>query len=1001
MKPKQLDFDDVEESSMNEVSSPGEGLMILLEPENLLDKVSSIECPEKCNSSQDPHLLERQEVLIREEGPQNKYCKSHLTEADESRRTLNAMSSDKELPVVQRKLCTPTSIELPVVQNHLSPSQVSCDNLPGSLRKEVMVSKFVSENITLENDDGSIKVLADAFSAAVIGNGLQGNTDKTVTGLKVGSHPAALMDEFNVGLTNEVLCIGTLSESGELSRGKLTTDGKDTSFPTEIQIMETFKESITSDVDGLCHQHKKRKTESQPDKFLPPSSSSLEKPLESIKRSSQKFILDGRDRSHETVLTFTSNELGGFPVLCLNDQGSSSPHSCLMEQKGVANPFHSGVDSTRRGTIDNSLHTSHHQNISEHESSEHLDCVERSTSRVRNDTRGNAKLLDDSSVPPGIYNSVLNGTDETVPEFEKFVVKSDDSKPSTAVDGIELEKFSLLSNTTEYPSILGDFRNSAFMNSPLCYSPTRYGLQKIPDLFQSLPNGLLEGMDLRTSFSPNDERGRSLSDCLPNFRGQQSWDIKKPYASPVTLWDKITSNFGSSAKQESLKPELPCISEENENVDGMADTFQMEIGSELILSAIRRQPLAEITDNAKASAAVSQDDILADGRGVESISTELSFSGTQIKAKKKLEEQNGCKNRCTGTGKEIQSILRGPNGPKRKTESSHNRSGRPKLSAKNSMQKRGPTYSGGMSIGNNIVSTITSFIPLVQQKQAAAACTGKRDIKVKALETAVAAKRIAEKKENERKMKKEALRLERERLEQENLRQVELQKKKKEEERKRKEAEMAAKKRVREEEERKERERKRKRIDDAKRKQKEHEEKKMCAKKEERDMKSQAAVERAQESKEFIDEREIQKNMDKNMEGIRKNMQEAKSMTVSNPTNDETKASIIEDSEAVNDFENDRKVISNMTKAAQDDDLITKNTPEVQSYEISPYKGSDDEDEDEDDGPSNKFIPSWASKHRLSRMVSSQQTVDPETVFPRQSFCSIAEVLLPRRLQLN
>jgi len=38
--------------------------------------------------------------------------------------------------------------------------------------------------------------------------------------------------------------------------------------------------------------------------------------------------------------------------------------------------------------------------------------------------------------------------------------------------------------------------------------------------------------------------------------------------------------------------------------------------------------------------------------------------------------------------------------------------------------------------------------------------------------------------------------------------------------------------------------------------------------------------------------------------------------------------------------------------------LIIENTLQEQSYEISPYKGSDDEDED--DMPNNKFIPSWA-----------------------------------------
>lgn len=52
--------------------------------------------------------------------------------------------------------------------------------------------------------------------------------------------------------------------------------------------------------------------------------------------------------------------------------------------------------------------------------------------------------------------------------------------------------------------------------------------------------------------------------------------------------------------------------------------------------------------------------------------------------------------------------------------------------------------------------------------------------------------------------------------------------------------------------------------------------------------------------------------------------------------------------------------MDNLIKAAEDDDLIIKDSLQEQSYEISPYRGSDDEDEDEDDLPNNKFIPSWA-----------------------------------------
>lgn len=52
--------------------------------------------------------------------------------------------------------------------------------------------------------------------------------------------------------------------------------------------------------------------------------------------------------------------------------------------------------------------------------------------------------------------------------------------------------------------------------------------------------------------------------------------------------------------------------------------------------------------------------------------------------------------------------------------------------------------------------------------------------------------------------------------------------------------------------------------------------------------------------------------------------------------------------------------MDNLIKATKDDDLIIKDSLQEQSYDISPYRGSDDEDEDEDDLPNNKFIPSWA-----------------------------------------
>ncbi|CAN6556108.1 unnamed protein product [Malus baccata var. baccata] len=67
-------------------------------------------------------------------------------------------------------------------------------------------------------------------------------------------------------------------------------------------------------------------------------------------------------------------------------------------------------------------------------------------------------------------------------------------------------------------------------------------------------------------------------------------------------------------------------------------------------------------------------------------------------------------------------------------------------------------------------------------------------------------------------------------------------------------------------------------------------------------------------------------------------------------------------------------------------------TGQEQSYDISPYKESDDENDDDDNViPNRKFIPSWSSKNCLAFAVSCQNRADPATIFPPESFCCISE----------
>uniref|UniRef100_A0A5B6Z078 Inner centromere protein ARK-binding domain-containing protein n=1 Tax=Davidia involucrata TaxID=16924 RepID=A0A5B6Z078_DAVIN len=625
----------------------------------------------------------------------------------------------------------------------------------------------------------------------------------------------------------------------------------------------------------------------------------------------------------------------------------------------------------------------------------------------------------------------LIGADQTMPVFEGFIidVQRENGQQHIAGDGISFDKLDLPNATIERASVLEQLCKSASMHTPLSHFSATFKLHRAPDLHQSVPDGLLEPMDLRSTLSLTGDGGRQLSasdscvnkvncafegvsysDCLPYSNARFGWSVEKPYTSPVgKLWERFTSNSSSSEKQRSVNPELTCfpieedpsISEENENTDEVVDTIQEDTGSITMNSGAKREPLAEITEAClNPPASVSAVKIFPDRGSLDSVNAEVSFTGTHNRVKQKLGNRYSNKRRCTNMAKENQTLSVGPNGIKKATESLNNRFSKPKLSGKTSLRKGGQSLSEREPRRNNIVSNITSFVPLVQQKQAATVCTGKRDIKVKALEAAEATKRLEEKRENERKMKKEALKLERARMEQENLRQMELKKKKKEEAQRKKDADMAARKRLREEEERKEKERKRKRIGEAPWRQREQEEK-FRAGKVEKEVQCGATDERVNSGKESNEESGKRQRIEKERgdDHIAKKP-ETEPRTAGISTSDVRQASIVlKDCEAGDSG----KAMIVLDKSPENDNLVT-NTSREKSYEISPYQCSDDEEEEEeeeDDIPARKFIPSWASKKCVAFVMPSQQKVDPDVIFPSESFCSMDKVLLPRKLQLK
>ncbi|CAN6196322.1 unnamed protein product [Urochloa humidicola] len=272
---------------------------------------------------------------------------------------------------------------------------------------------------------------------------------------------------------------------------------------------------------------------------------------------------------------------------------------------------------------------------------------------------------------------------------------------------------------------------------------------------------------------------------------------------------------------------------------------------------------------------------------------------------------------------------------------------------------------GKRSKPNNNVANVASFIPLVKQKVQPAAACGKKDVRVKALEAAEAAKRLEEKKQNEREMRKAAAKLEREKLKQEK----ELKKKQEEEEKKKRDVDVATRKRQREEEERREKERKRKCVEEARKQQRQPMERRPANS--EKDAHPKASS--------LQDNKELQKNLAKSVKGQVKpdEMTSLRDMAIK--------------------INNEMVGVADERPASfgsQSQENIPKNLEE--SYMMTPYKDSDDEDDDfdlkEESRRRRKLIPSWAQGENLEKILLSNYILDHRTIFERKRSSNLSEI---------
>ncbi|KAL5658505.1 hypothetical protein ACJX0J_031668, partial [Zea mays] len=267
---------------------------------------------------------------------------------------------------------------------------------------------------------------------------------------------------------------------------------------------------------------------------------------------------------------------------------------------------------------------------------------------------------------------------------------------------------------------------------------------------------------------------------------------------------------------------------------------------------------------------------------------------------------------------------------------------------------------GKRSKPSNIVANVASFIPLVKPKVQPTACV-KKDVRVKALETAEAAKRLEEKKRSEREMRKAAAKLEREKLKQEK----ELKQKEEEEQKKKRGADVATRKRQRDEEERREKERKRKCIEEARKQQKRPIERK------------HANINNAHP--EGHDNKELQQNSAEAVKGPVK-FDEMTGLG-GNATNSNNEMVVITDERPAISGPNCQENIPNSIE---------------ESYIMTPYKDSDDDDDEdfehiEHSRRRRKLVPSWARGENLEKILLSNYVLDPRKIFARKRSSDLSE----------
>ncbi|XP_020574145.1 uncharacterized protein LOC110020398 [Phalaenopsis equestris] len=647
------------------------------------------------------------------------------------------------------------------------------------------------------------------------------------------------------------------------------------------------------------------------------------------------------------------------------------PRVCSKDEVKLANfmPFNSGFHHTSQCGVD-AFENKASESLCHHEVSE-----EGEEPYDAKDRRVVTSILDTSGVEPRC--------DENMPEFEGFGIDLPYED-----DNIVFKDADIPSLAKERAFVLEQLRQSSILLTPRPKSSIMNRMDMISDVLNSSPLGILQKMDLDFPLENNNpaieqftstssikrmgmfcnngsqldgpvfESSHSLSSLSAMFGSElQSLPLTPPAIKFSHV--RLSGKKSSSSVKVSSNPELVCFridensSTTEENADVVQVGYSTQRPSRNIEVLTNSKPLSDVTSlyqNGTCLLSNSKEFLVRDSLvSVNSdAASSLGFEYPERAYNSKNKDNHMYTDAITELGKSTKTVSK--------------RSERLRISCRSSdrIRKYQNILKGCKQ--SNILSNISSFIPQIQQKQQQALPfqKKKKDIKVKALEAAEAAKRLEDQMKLEREKRKAAVKLEREKLRQENTKLLKLEQKQKAEEGRKKEN-IAARKRHREAEERKVKDRKRQCIGETRTLQRQHRDN-LHFGKAEKDNRQKIIDEEQKGGRRRNNEGQtkLESAIDVMESQMAAEMQHCTIELVSADTrrgDDKIKALVVSDERK--SFEKGVGGSNFLQETVEDTVCAAHISFELQSYEMSPYQTSDEEDMEED-SRHRKYIPKWA-----------------------------------------